>query len=90
MIAHSFGGVVFRGGVANEEGPIAGLRKKKLAYELAQDAFVISGRFSTARFCQCGHTRVRREKVGVNPGAFLIQPDIKETLITPARRCGFA
>src|SRR5262249_42317830 len=85
MIAHSFSGVIFRGVVANEEGPIAGLRKKKLAHELAQDAFVISSRLSAARFYQCAHPCVRHKKVWVNPATFLIQPDIEETMITPAR-----
>src|SRR5437763_5422556 len=90
MISHSFSGVVFRGVVANEKGPIAGLRKEKLARELAQDAFVISSRLLAAQFCQCAHPCVRRKKVRVNPAAFLIQPDIEETLITPARRWEFA
>src|SRR5438552_4890467 len=87
MIGDSFGGVLFRGVMANEEGPIAGLRKEKRSHELAQDTFVIRSHFAGARFCQRSDARVRGKKVRVNPAAFLIQPDIKETLITPARHC---
>src|SRR5690348_12481729 len=87
MIAHSFGGVVFSGGVANEEGPITGLREEKLARELAQDTLIVRCYLSVPRFCQGAHACVCRKKVWVNPATFVVQPDIEEPLIAPARRC---
>src|SRR5207302_2641637 len=89
MIAHSFGGVVFSGGVTNEEGPITGLRQEKLARELAQDTLIIRCCLSAPRFCQGAHACVCRKKVWVNPAAFFVQPDMEETPIAPARRCRF-
>src|SRR5689334_21529180 len=89
MIAHSVGGVVLRGSVANEEGPITGLRQKKLTRELAQDAVIIRCCLSVPRFCQSPHARVCGKKMWVNPATLVVQPDIEEALITPARCCRF-
>src|SRR6266513_4514762 len=85
MIGHSLRCIIFRCAVANEKCPIAGLREQELACELAQDAVIICRYLPTARFCQRGHAGVRREKVWINPAAFLIEPDIQKTLITPTR-----
>src|SRR5947209_5159452 len=87
MIGHSSRCVVFRCAVANEKCPIAGLREQELARELAQGAFVISCCIPATRFCQRRHAGVRREEKRINPAAFLIEPDIEKTLITPARGC---
>src|SRR5436305_2218487 len=87
MIGHSFGGVIFGGRIANEESPITGLRQKKLAYELAQDAVIIRGCLSVPRFCQSAHACVCGKKVWINPATFIVQPDTEEPLIAPARCC---
>src|SRR5207237_1675228 len=85
MIGHSLRCVILRCAVADEKRPIAGLRKQELARELAQSAVIISRCLTTTRFCQRGHAGVRREEMRINPAAFLIEPDIEKTLITPTR-----
>src|SRR5437773_5395137 len=85
MIGHSLPCIIFRCAVANEKCPIAGLREQELACELAQDAVIICRYLPATRFCQHGHAGVRREKMRINPAAFLIEPDIEKTLITPTR-----
>src|SRR6266480_5145725 len=85
MIGHSLGCIILRCAVADEKRPIAGLREQELARELAQDPFIISRCLTATRFCQHGHAGVRREKMRINPAAFLIEPDIEKTLITPTR-----
>ena len=85
MIGHSLRSVIIRCAVADERRPIAGLREQEFARELAQDAIIISHCLSATRFCQRGHASVRREKMWINPAAFLIEPDTQKTLITPAR-----
>src|ERR1700730_9354028 len=89
MIGHSFGCIIFRGSVANEKCPVTGLREKELACELAQDALIIPRCLPASGFCQRGHAGVRREKMLKNPDAFLVEPDIEKTLITPTRCCRF-
>src|SRR5947207_14836188 len=84
MNGHSLGCVILRRSVANEKCPIARLREQELARELTQDAVIISPRLPATRFCQRGHAAVRRQKMRINPATFLIEPDIKKTLITPA------
>src|SRR5438874_11504538 len=83
MIGHSLRCVILRRSVADEKRPIARLREQELARELTQDAVVISRCLRATRFCQRGHTGVPREKMWINPATFLIEPDIKKTLITP-------
>src|SRR5205807_5212878 len=85
MIGHSSRCIILRRSVADEKGPIARLRKQELARELAQGAVIISRCLTTTRFCQRGHAGVRREEMRINPAAFLIEPDIEKTLITPTR-----
>src|SRR5437588_4580001 len=85
MIGHSSRCIILRRSVADEKGPIARLRKQELARELAQGAVIISRCLTTTRFCQRGHACVRREEMRINPAAFLIEPDIEKTLITPTR-----
>src|SRR6266404_2698369 len=83
MNGHSLGCVILRRSVANEKCPIARLREQELARELTQDAVIISPWLPATRFCQRGHAAVRRQKMRINPATFLIEPDIKKTLITP-------
>src|SRR6266403_370317 len=83
MNGHSLGCVILRRSVANEKCPIAGLREQELARELTQDAVIISAWLPATRFCQRGHAAVRCQKMRINPATFLIEPDIKKTLITP-------
>src|SRR5882762_3747545 len=83
MIGHSLSCVILRRSVADEKCPIARLREQELARELTQDAVVISHWLPATRFCQRGHAGVRRQKMRINPATFLIEPDIKKTLITP-------
>src|SRR5437763_17168248 len=71
MISHSLSGVVFRGVVANEKGPIAGLRKEKLARQMAHATVVISSRRLAARRFQYAPTRARPHEQSANPGAVL-------------------
>src|SRR5256885_3098588 len=85
MIGHSSRCVILRRSVANEKGPIAGLRKQELAHELAQDAVILRRCLPTTRFCQRGHAAIRRKEMRINPAAFLVEPDIEKTLITPGR-----
>src|SRR5438046_9523486 len=84
MNGHSLGCVILRRSVANEKCPIARLREQELARELTHDAVIISPRLPATRFCQRSHAAVRRQKMRINPATFLIKPEIKKTLITPA------
>src|SRR5438094_9819117 len=85
MIDYSLRCVILGCDTANEIRPIAGLREQGLPRELAQDAVIISRCLTATRFCQHGHAGVRREKMRINPTAFLIEPDVEKTLITPTR-----
>src|SRR5437763_14277456 len=84
MNGHSLGCVILRRSVGNEKCPVARLREQELARGLTQDAVIIGPGLPATRFCQRGHAAVRRQKMRINPATFLIEPDIKKTLSTPA------
>src|SRR5438067_12512105 len=83
MIGQSLRCVILRRSVADEKCPIAGLREQELSRELTKNAVIISRCLLATRFCQLGHAGVGGQKMRINPATFLIETDIKNTLITP-------
>src|ERR1700736_5411038 len=88
MILGPLGGILASRSGLHQERPITGFREQELATHLAKDTIFPFGRFFLCRAGTLCHSTGTSVEVRVDPRIGLIQPDLPEAFVTPARWAG--